>query len=243
MDSIVFLIAGVSAVGGLVIGTIVTFLIMKMTRKDPGPTEQQEEESAWVKDGYQPTVNLWLHRERGKLATEIGGKMVVDPHKLSQRMRKGMIRLAEEWLRWLTLPGDFDLTKSFKKNREQPLPEPEKKPQAGVKPEAIKTVIQAQAVPMEVKPPTILSSLVRQTRPQEDDAIPEDSMVDQINEILQEILANSPLADRGISLIDDPIEGVVVLVGLEKYEGINAVPDKEILAMIQKAVAIWEKRI
>lgn len=69
------------------------------------------------------------------------------------------------------------------------------------------------------------------------------SLADQINPILQTMLVNSPLADRGISLMDIEGRGMVVNVGLDMYDSINDVPDDEIRAFIKKAVAVWENRV
>jgi hypothetical protein len=66
------------------------------------------------------------------------------------------------------------------------------------------------------------------------------SIVTQIDDILQDMLAVSPLASRGIRLAEDPASGVVVFIGAQRYPGIDAVPDPEAKAMIQRAVHEWE---
>lgn len=68
------------------------------------------------------------------------------------------------------------------------------------------------------------------------------SIVEQIDDILQEQLENSPLQDRGISLAQTLQGGMVIYVGLEKYEEIEAIPDKAIIAMIRSAVKTWEQQ-
>jgi hypothetical protein len=68
------------------------------------------------------------------------------------------------------------------------------------------------------------------------------SIAVQIDEILQEKLALSPLKDRGIRLMEMPNRGVVVLVGLETYDGVGEVPDPEIQALLKECVAEWENR-
>ena len=68
------------------------------------------------------------------------------------------------------------------------------------------------------------------------------SMVQQIDEILQLKLANSPLANKGIRLQEAPGGGVIVMVGLNKYEGVSDVPDPVVKAILQAAVAEWEKK-
>jgi hypothetical protein len=69
------------------------------------------------------------------------------------------------------------------------------------------------------------------------------SIAAQIDDILQEVLENSPLESRAIRLLELPTKGMVVMVGLDQYEGVEAVPDDEIKGMIRSAVAEWERRI
>ena len=66
------------------------------------------------------------------------------------------------------------------------------------------------------------------------------TVVGQIDEILQTMLREKNLSDRGISLTQDPSQGVVVWVGMERYLGIDSVPDEGIKALIQSAVRKWE---
>jgi hypothetical protein len=68
------------------------------------------------------------------------------------------------------------------------------------------------------------------------------NMVQQIDEILQLKLANTPLAGQGIKIQEAPSGGVMVMVGLNKYEGVGDVPDTAIKAVLQAAVAEWEKK-
>jgi hypothetical protein len=68
------------------------------------------------------------------------------------------------------------------------------------------------------------------------------SMVGQIDAILQIHLANSPLANRAIRLMESPEGGVVVIVGLTKYNSVGDVSDPQVQAMIRAAIAEWEKK-
>ena len=66
------------------------------------------------------------------------------------------------------------------------------------------------------------------------------TVVGQIDEILQTMLRESGQPEQHISLAQDPTQGVVVWVGMERYVGIGAVPDEKIKALIQSAVRKWE---
>jgi hypothetical protein len=82
-----------------------------------------------------------------------------------------------------------------------------------------------------------LQSEVRSPQP------PPMSIAAQIDEILQEKLETSPLNSKAIRLLELPGKGMVVMVGLDQYEGVDAVPDEEIQNLIRSAVAEWERRV
>lgn len=68
------------------------------------------------------------------------------------------------------------------------------------------------------------------------------SIVAQIDQILQDRLAGTPLAGKGIQLQESPEGGVIVSVGLQRFEGIDAIPDPQVKAAIRQAVEAWEKK-
>jgi len=68
------------------------------------------------------------------------------------------------------------------------------------------------------------------------------TIVEQIDEILQGKLVDSPFADREIQLKEAP-HGMTVLIGSYKYEGIDAVPDPAIRALIKEAAREWNEKV
>lgn len=68
------------------------------------------------------------------------------------------------------------------------------------------------------------------------------SIVAQIDSILQTQLAGTPLMEKGIRLHESLEGGVVVWVGIKKYEGIEDVPDEQIKGAIRAAITTWENK-
>ena len=67
------------------------------------------------------------------------------------------------------------------------------------------------------------------------------SIANQINDILQEMIADTPFDARGITVNDSPDHGVMVTLDGEKYPGVKDVPDEEVRNLIRSAVVEWEK--
>jgi hypothetical protein len=66
--------------------------------------------------------------------------------------------------------------------------------------------------------------------------------VEQINDVLGAMLINTPDQKRAIHLTDNGHEGVLVWVGLEKFNGVDEVPYPEVQQLIRAAVAKWEEQ-
>jgi hypothetical protein len=63
----------------------------------------------------------------------------------------------------------------------------------------------------------------------------------QISDIIAEMIQTSPLKEKGIKLIERPDHGVDVWFGVEKFDGIGAIPYPEVKQLIREAAVQWEK--
>ena len=67
------------------------------------------------------------------------------------------------------------------------------------------------------------------------------SIVEQVDEILQDILEAEGLKARNIRLSEMVNRGVIVWIGQQYYEGIDAVPDDDVKQLVRRAVRKWEE--
>ncbi len=67
-------------------------------------------------------------------------------------------------------------------------------------------------------------------------------MIGQIDAILQAKLVGTPLATRGVRLVESANGGAMVVVGLNRYAEVGDVPDPDVQAVIRAAIAEWENK-
>ena len=67
------------------------------------------------------------------------------------------------------------------------------------------------------------------------------SVIDEVNDILQKKLAGSPLAGKGIHLMENHNREIRFWVGLNSYNDVEEIPDPEVRQIIDAAVKEWEK--
>jgi len=67
------------------------------------------------------------------------------------------------------------------------------------------------------------------------------SVVDEVNQILQKKLHGSPLAGKGIHLMENHNKEIRFWVGLNSYNDVEEIPDADVQKIIDDAVREWEK--
>jgi len=188
--------------------------------KKTQPPPQPETVTVTVDD---PGI-LRIKNENGAFALDLDGNRV-NPISLLPEQRKRLIEVLNIMRPWLegkpvSTPPMPTQAPSF-----QPQPsatiQTQSKPAAAPQTSAPKPA----TIPMEDRP-----------------AAPANSIVTQIDTILQTRLIGTPLEERGIFLTQSSDGGVIVYVGLTRYNGVDEVPDPEIKAAIRGAIAEWENK-
>lgn len=217
---IIMVILGVGI--GFALGLFVTSL--------RGEQGDRSEPTISPQDNYEEVGRFWQD-ERGELLVEMDGKVISSPADLNtqqrQRLSKSMKQL---WLWGSGQPASTE-RKETQATQSMDVVSPPKftEPDESLKSDG-----------RRINPLNIFANALRADIPE----IPEQSpsIAAQIDEIMQEMLAGTDFEQRGIRLMDLPDQGVVVMVGLDKYPDIDSVPDEDIRKVINAAVKEWEKR-
>jgi hypothetical protein len=72
--------------------------------------------------------------------------------------------------------------------------------------------------------------------------LPTESFVEQIDEVLQDLLKEAANIKDPVRLMEWPGKGMVFMVGLEKYDSVDDIPDEGIKNIIRAAVKSWEEQ-
>lgn len=179
---------------------------------------------------------LRIKNENGAFALDLDG-MRVNPLSLSADQRRRLIEMLNIMRPWL-------------EGRSTPAPAVSPRPSEpppSLKPTTLDERLSTFGAPgpsRPAPPPAVESPVSRPpTIAKEDRPVPPaNSIVSQIDSVLQARLEGTPLQDRGIFLTQSPEGGVMVYVGLTRYNGIDDVPDPQIKAAIRAAISEWEDK-
>ena len=177
---------------------------------------------------------LRIKNENGALTLDLDGARV-NPMALYPEQRQRLIEMVSVMRPWLE-----------NKPIPAPVPIPVTTPPQPPQPAPVPTTYTApvpQPAPQKAAPAQSATSTAAPASKNEDapTAAPT-SMVGQINAILQTRIVNTKLAEMGVTMIESPSGEVFVYVGLDKFEGIDAVPDEDVKAAIRAEIADWEKK-
>lgn len=233
------------AFAGLLLGVFAGLLIASLRSEPADEPERKEDSPPGGQPGkYTPVLRLWREKTSQALIVELDGKSYVSNEPLMPKQRDVVEKATGELAGWLgaVLAGPSE------SKPVEPRQPAAAQSAAGQAPVGVQPPPALRRDPAMITPPPAVQAprldLAQVINPVSNPAVKEESksIVGQIDEILQEMLERAGFDNRGISLTEDPRKGVIVWMGLAHFEGIDAVTDPEIKAIIRSAVAEWERR-
>lgn len=203
-----------AAIIGLLIGLLVSNLTSAREKKT---SPDDDAKLALQKEGFAEALRLWYSPGGKKIITELDGEFYRDFLMLSMEQKKRVLKLCSLWSLWAGEIPDKGLQTQKEEGQSAHTPAG----QAELQPSVVPAIQHnGEAAERNEKPASIAG---------------------QISLIIEQLLEESPLKDKGIKLIENQNKGVDVWIGTEKFEGIDAIPYPEVQQLIRKAVLLWEK--
>jgi hypothetical protein len=227
----------------IILGFLASVLLNTLNEDSEPESDQPETPPGGKKGKYSTIARLWRDQKSGSLLVEVDGKTLISPTPLSDSRRQEIEQAARDFRTWLGMgltPGQNNAIgnaavvagiSSVTLTADQSVQTETGSNSGPTNQQPVKTAI---------VPAAITQAAVGRDSPTL--AVVEKSIVMQIEDILQDMLAGTELDHKGIHLIEDPSRGVLVNIGSEQFVGIESVPYPEIKTVIRSAVTAWEKR-
>lgn len=233
-----FLFVTVGFIGGALVSLVLVERGNREKKNEDVPAAQpeprREPENVQVPaargEGLLNEAGLWRKPDTGRLVAEIDGVLYTEAETLSAPQRQKMVRLVKEWVAWMGIAPEV-------KPQPQPAvrqPEQRMEEMPGVQASKAHPAPPGQSVPAK--------STASVDLPVEPVRAAPASIVGQIDDILQEMLATAGLKPKSIRLTEDATDGVVVWVGNERFVGTEGVPNAAVRSILKAAAAEWERR-
>lgn len=229
-----------------VVGILVGLLLATLFRSEPkSAPEENPLPKKFANAGYAEAVRLYFSPAEKKALTQLDGDFYPEFSALTPEQKKRVARILDSWNEWAgnvpSAPVPVQGTNaSITPAQSYSIPSINREAQKPAMPPVLPS---ERVLPKidEVKANAFLDSLEKPSEKAPAKPIKPKSIIEQINDILAELVENTAEKDLGISLVDNGHEGVVVWVGLEKFNGVDAVPYPEVQQLIRSAVAKWEE--
>lgn len=189
------------------------------------PPVKDEENQQWIK--------ISKESEDSQISLSLFGKKnILHPEELNPSELDFVKSMTADLLRWIRLP--------LQKTPKESVSPPAKK---NANPEEVSSLPITTALPtpaVSQKNNPLGLSLFGNTGGEE--VKPLVSIAVQINNFLQKILEQENYSGPNLYLTDNQQGDLVVVLGMEKFIGVDAVPDPEISALIKRAADQWTEQ-
>ena len=218
------LLLALAGAAGILVGLLVSTLFKNDSKTNP---EENPLPKKFADAGFAEAARLYYSPAMKKALTQLDGDFYSDFNALTPEQKRRIMRILQAWQEWGSLPSTLQ---NETQNGAPPLL-PEAQPETEL-PAAGQSVSALHFMPSEPIADELPEAVPAVAKPL--------TIFEQINDILKEVVAASPEKNRGIRLVDNGHDGVIVWVGMEKFNGVDEVPYPEVRALIRTAVARWE---
>ena len=207
---------------GLVVGFLVAALIFSL-RKESSPKQAPQQQ---LLSDSENKVRVWREGGDQQLVVEMDGVSHRQESDLHPDQKQKLVILVRELQTWI---GASTAAAAVVP------PQPVKS-----EPAIEKTGDEQEET--SLNPLKIFGDALQPQKKTEADEL-DQSIVSQIDQILQTKLEGTNLEDHGIRLVEGPDQGMVIEIGLDNYTEIDAVPDTQVRQLIRFSVADWENTL
>lgn len=205
---------------GIIVGFLAAALIFSQRR---GSAPEQEPKQQVLSDA-ENNVRVWREAGEKRLVVEVNGASYRQGNKMHPEQRRILENLVIDLQAWLgTASRPMNAEDSQQAFRQEPASE-----------RSDETRDESSLNPFKIFGDAF------QPRKKNESEDFDQSIVGQIDQILQTKLEETDLEDRGIRLVEGSDQGMVIEVGLRKYTEIDAIPDERVRQLIRQSVADWE---
>ena len=209
---------------------IIGFVLGRLMSSLREPKQAESDHPEWDE-----VIGIWRHRRKDNLIVTLGDDNFERGADLDAQSRNRIHQILMQLHNWL----DPEYSKPPVKEEKIVQPDLQMEPSAQVQLE-IPSSLATKPVPQVFNPRSALTNAMLFDIP--DSAFKADSIVEQIDNILQLILKETKMEDNAIRLMEKPDKGMVVMIGLNQYEEIDDIPDLQFKNLIRQAVWLWENR-
>ena len=206
---------------GLVVGFLVAALIFSL-KKEPAPAGKPQEH---VMSDAQNKVRLWREGGDQRLVVEMNGVSFHQGGKLPAEQKQVVEGLVIELQAWLGKASAASAETS-----------------ESAKPRLANEQVVGNKETTSMNPLKIFGDAIR-SKPSSKEDDQDQSIVAQIDQILQSKIEGTDLEERGIRLVEGADQGMIIEIGINKYTEIDAVPDEQVRQLIRISVADWERNL
>lgn len=235
---LIFAIAG--ACFGFLVGYILRGFFRRSEKSDVNfavetePEEITPPQKVASDPNWSEVALLWRDRSNGHFIFQVGNRNFKPGDEVSEKERNALLKIFRDFYLWLE-PASSAQSEKMTAASEYPkasrrLDATPNGPSNGNSPK------------VSLNPANMISNALRADVPVATSPS-QNNMVAQVDEILQEKLIRENMQKWAIRLAEFPNKGMVVLVGLEQYEGIDEVPYERVRQVIRESVKEWERRV